>query len=648
MTRAHVLLLIGVALAACEPSASGPPGDAGTDAGPPDGGPTCTELVWDPASGNITRWPEPRLVRSDPTTETGIRLVFDPVEYATLADRLRGYRATLTDDLSEVDGFGIHAEAFFMFRRAFDLARVPSGDATREASAGLGFVVVEPGPPRLVPVIVDTTDGDATLLLAPMEPLPPRARVAANVARALTQAAGDCLEPSSAMAASIAALDADAQAAIDALRSLGVIAAASELVALTAFPTQSVLEDAQAVVADLEARDRAWQGPRTCTDETRYVVCEGAFAADDYRDATDGVFRRARGAPATPTASYVLPVTVWLPPASAGPGPHPTLVFGHGLIGDRGQARRLAEFAAPLGIATIAIDAVEHGDHPTTAGEEGTSLARLFAFFGIGDLATRALAAARLRDNFRQSAWDKLQLTRLITSQPDVDGDGAPDLDPTRLAYLGVSLGGIMGPELLALSGAYGAGVLVVPGGRTATIISDSSTFAPLVAALRPRDTSEGDVRRFFPIVQTIIERGDAATFGGHLLRDRLPSADRVTPSILVGVVLDDDIVPNVANYTLARAIGVPIVEPVLRPEPGLVSVPPVLSGNFAAGAATGGLLQFDVVGVAGGGTETATHNNIGASDVGADAWLDFLTSHWDGLARVRDPYVAIGLPHAM
>jgi hypothetical protein len=171
--------------------------------------------------------------------------------------------------------------------------------------------------------------------------------------------------------------------------------------------------------------------------------------------------------------------------------------------------------------------------------------------------------------------------------------------------------------------------------------------FGALVTTLRPRSATEGDVRRFFPILQTILERGDAASWAPYVTRAALAGSRRDV-DVLLGVVLDDQIVPNVSSYTLARAFGMPLVEPVLRPVPALVSTPAPLRGNLREGRATAGLLQFDVVGDGRGGTRTADHGNVGASDVGADAWLDFLTSHWeDAPARIRDPYEALGLPHA-
>jgi hypothetical protein len=203
-----------------------------------------------------------------------------------------------------------------------------------------------------------------------------------------------------------------------------------------------------------------------------------------------------------------------------------------------------------------------------------------------------------------------------------------------------------MGAQHLALDDHLEAGVLVVGGGRVSAIISDSATFGSLVLALRPRAATDGDVRRFFPILQTILERGDAASWAPYVTRGALAGEARDV-DVLLGVVLDDEIVPNVSNYTLARAFGMPLVEPVLRPVPAVVSVPAPLVGNVRDGRATSGLLQFDVVGDGAGGTETADHGNVGASDVGAAAWLDFLTSHWDAPpARIRDPYEAIGLPH--
>ncbi len=616
--------------------------DVGVDAGP-----SCTTLLSHDDT-DLPLWPALELLTDDATTETGHRLVFDPAEHPTLGMQLGGFLPTLTDDLRTVDGFGVNAEAVFRFARHFDEAMLAARPL--DEHAGLGFVVISPGPPRFVPALISTTDEGATLVLAPLRPLPEQAEVAAFVSRDLADAARGCFEPSAEMSGMLAAPDARMQAAIDALVTVGAIGGASDLVGLVAYPTQSTTPDSVAVAHDVASRTFTWSVPPTCVEEASWRHCEGRFVAGDYRGA-DGVLHRARGAAATPQRTYELPVSIWLPLHAT--GPVPMLIYGHGLGGGRDQGEVLAGFAAPHGIATVAIDAQMHGEHPTATPDAAT-LTVVLQFFGIhlDTLTSRALEAARLRDNFRASTWDKLQLLSLLRTHPDVDGDAAPDLDTSRFAYLGVSLGGIMGPELLALSGDLGAGVLVVPGGRVSAIISDSETFSSLVVGVRPRGTTEGDVRRFFPILQTILDPGDAASYGPHVLADRLPSAG-APESVLVGVVLDDDTVPNISNYTLARALGtIPIVEDELRPVPGLSAVAGPLVSNYpdgAGGHVTAGLIQFDVIGVPGGGTEMATHSNVGDSDVGASAWLDFLDTHFAGSgARIRDPYAALGLPHAM
>ena len=64
-------------------------------------------------------------------------------------------------------------------------------------------------------------------------------------------------------------------------------------------------------------------------------------------------------------------------------------------------------------------------------------------------------------------------------------------------------------------------------------------------------------------------------------------------------------------------------------------------------GVVTAGIIQFDVIGDGMGGTRMATHSDVGDSDVGAAAWFDFLDTHFHGtVARIRDPYAAIGLAH--
>jgi hypothetical protein len=596
----------------------------------------CTVALWDPDDGEFTRWPEPDILVADSTTGTGFRIEVDRDRYAPTLDAAGAFESVFVRDLEDLDGFGVNAQAFVRFSAPFDVALLPRGDSP-SAADGVGLLVLEPGPPRMHPFLLTTTDEGATLLLAPMVPLPEQARVALYATRALAPAAGGCVWPSRGYHRSIHGSDADVRDAVTALEALGIVDDADDLVALTVFPTQTITDDSAAIAAHIAEQSYALAGPITCTPNE----------AEQWRECT-GAFVASPGDAVVPSRTYTVPFVVWLPThdGSLTP-PYETLVFGHGLGGTRFQARQLARFAAPLGIATVAIDAVQHGEHPTVPeGASTDTLATVLRFFGVDLVGDDLLDALLLRDHWRQSTYDKLQLAHLLEDGLDVDTSvPGVDIDADRLAYLGVSLGGIMGPELAALTDRFGAVLLVVPGGRVSSIVSESEQFGPLIPLLgggRPA----GDVFRFFPVLQTILDRGDAASYGPHVLADRLTGSS-VPPSVLVGVVLDDDTVPNVSNYTLVRALGTPVVPPVRRPYEGMVvadSAP--FSGNLAGGVATAGVLQFDWVGDGEGGARVATHSNVGASDVGAEAWLQFLVSHWDdGLAVIVDPYETLGFP---
>ncbi len=492
---------------------------------------------------------------------------------------------------------------------------------------------------------METTDDGSTLMMAPMHPLPEHGWAAAFVTRELTSAARGCLEPSPSMVDLLAdpgPRDAEALAALTALE---VITEPSDLVAITTFPIQTLTDDSRVIAADIAGRVPPELDAPACVDEAEWRRCEGSFEAIDYRG-EDAVIVRDPGDALDTGTTYRLPYTVWLPleaPAEA----LPTIVWGSGLGSGRGQGSALARFAVPDGYAVIAIDPVQHGAHPSVPeGESTETLATVLRFFTLGiDLPERALAPLQLRDHWRQSTYDKLQLVERIQAGIDLDGDDSPDLDADRITYLGVSLGGIMGVEPLALTDAFGAAVLVVPGGRVSAIIADSSRFAPLITLATPRGVSDGQVRRFFPVLQTLLERGDAATYAPHVFGDRFDEAE--PPSVLAGVVLDDDTVPNVANYALMRAMGLPLVAELVRPEPGFdEALAAPLSGNRLGGARTAGFLQFDLI-RQGGVIEAATHDNVGRSEVGVDAWLAFLEGHYaDGLAVIVDPYERTGLAH--
>ena len=184
----------------------------------------------------------------------------------------------------------------------------------------------------------------------------------------------------------------------------------------------------------------------------------------------------------------------------------PVAIFGHGFTDSRfGAPFVVAASMAERGIATIAINVVGHGGGPlgtivvtTTSGATVTVPAGGRGIDQNGDgviASTEGSAAAAPRtligsaDALRQTTVDLMQLVRQIQVGIDVDGDGAPDLDPARIYYSGQSFGGMYGTIFLGVERDVRVGVPNVPGGAVIDIIrlSPGFRFAILTPAVAAR-----------------------------------------------------------------------------------------------------------------------------------------------------------------
>ena len=76
-----------------------------------------------------------------------------------------------------------------------------------------------------------------------------------------------------------------------------------------------------------------------------------------------------------------------------------------------------------------------------------------------------------------------MQLVRVIQIGVDVDLDGHPDLDPTRIYYFGQSSGGNIGTVLLAVEPHVHAGVLNVAGGSLIEVLRLNGFIRPLIGS---------------------------------------------------------------------------------------------------------------------------------------------------------------------
>jgi hypothetical protein len=538
--------------------------------------------------------------------------------FGTLAGivlRFDGALAELPDDAVDVPGI-----------RLVTLA--PIGAPPAEAGAAID-----------IPFSATLGDDGRDLYLRPLVPLAPGARHAVLVTTELRAADGGCVAPSPTLRALLGddvgrpdpRLAALAPRYAEALTATGV--APESISAATVFTTHDDFTVLAELAADIRERSYGWEVAPTCADEEHYRRCDGAFESYDFR-VDRAVLEVTEGTP------WTLNVRVWLPLEAVGPGPFPTIVFGHGINSDRGHADALARRVCPLGFAVIAADAMEHGDHPSAADNDGALDA--LKFLGL-DPAGPTFDALALSGNFNQTTLDRLQLIELVRGAPDVDGDDAADLDVGRLGYVGVSLGGMLGASLAALSADLDAVVLTVAGGDLLSFVADNSVVVPLRPLIANLVGGEDELDRVLLMSQAGVDGADPAAFGPFVLGARLDGTG-AAPDLLMTVSVFDETVPPSTGRALARGLAAPQVPPVVEPVATLeIAEEPPLRANVA-GEVTAGFFQYDRV-TAGEGVEPSDHDNTPFGPEGTEQLLHFLTTWRDGQSEIIDPYDVLGTP---
>jgi hypothetical protein len=184
----------------------------------------------------------------------------------------------------------------------------------------------------------------------------------------------------------------------------------------------------------------------------------------------------------TPIAQGVNEIyfNLFLPSSPKPPGGWPVALHGTGANGSKQRDVSLVAKLAERGIATLIINAVGRGFGALGTLEvqtDGRSVTLPAGGRGIdqngdgiigsqeGQNATRPRFIIANRDAQRQTVVDYLQLVHVIENGMDVDGDGIPDLDPSRISYYGWSFGANCGTIFLALEPNVREGALYSLGG---------------------------------------------------------------------------------------------------------------------------------------------------------------------------------------
>ncbi|MFM2161704.1 MAG: hypothetical protein RLZZ383_1216 [Pseudomonadota bacterium] len=565
----------------------------------------ATRFAWgDPQAAPFFAFPSDAYTVADGASPTGRRVALG--EPAWLADQA----PVLQTAAAQIDGLGGFARlGTVLLAFEGDIGVVPD-----RTDATIRLVDLDAGTD--VDALL-TLDDDGRLLVAqPLVPLAAGHRHALIVTTAHPAADGRCVTPSTDLRRALA--DADPSLPLPDGLDPGQVSA---ITVFTTDDTSARMEEAARVAAESAP---TWKEVARCEDDPRgWRRCDAVLRALDFREPGGGI-------QALPWGGYDVPVRILLP---YGEGPFPTMIYGHGLGGSRAEAEEFAGVLGALPFAIVATDALSHGDHPSVApGNDGP-----IDFLGL-DLLTANIDGAQLRANFDQTVLDRAQLIRLVQTTPDVDGDGLDDLDPDRLAYTGVSLGGLLGPGLLAHTPGIQAASLPVGGGHLIRFVTDASLGPVAIGdVLRGLFGAPLPWQWFLAFGQVAIDGSDPAVHAARVRKDR-PFGDPA-PDIALPVAVHDQVVPLPTGAMLARTLGLPQAGTVFAPIPGLdgrVAAP--VSGNAEEGR-TAAYFQFDVVhrdGVA----SAADH----ITTVFSDEHLRQLRHWWttwveDGTPELIDPY---------
>jgi hypothetical protein len=279
---------------------------------------------------------------------------------------------------------------------------------------------------------------------------------------------------------------------------------------------------------------------------------------------------------------------------------YPVAIIQHGITGDRVNAVTMADAFASACFAVAAIDLPLHGiTNPTNGFYQGPN-ERTFNL----DLVNNATGAPGPDGVIDSSGAWFINLTSPLTSlanirQGEVDlmtlekalptlkfpGDQTPAIDGTKMHFVGLSLGSIVGGTHLSFSqGGIKTATLSVPGGVISQILTESLTFGPLInPALQslygftPGTTGYSNYLRD---VQTAIDASDPINH----LKDASNSV-----SLVLHKVIGDTVIPNNSTDRLVVAAD-------LQPLCSVGAYPAITAGKGAyvsfVGASHGSLFD--------------------------------------------------------
>lgn len=168
-------------------------------------------------------------------------------------------------------------------------------------------------------------------------------------------------------------------------------------------------------------------------------------------------------------------------------------------------------------------------------------------------------------DRLQQSLINNMTLTELalgdLARDPQVKVGSGDLLDPDRVYYYGVSLGGIQGTSFVAVSNRITRGVLAVPGSVWLNMIPRSTVWPPIKSVMDLTYPDPLTQQLGIAFIQTWFDHSDPINLT-YLLFEEPPPDAPVTRTVIFQESIGDSQVPNMCTEMLARARKVKIMSP--------------------------------------------------------------------------------------
>lgn len=526
-------------------------------------------------------WPSGYFQVDDPSTGSGKRMTFTDTSLPTNRDNYK-FDPSL---LNERDGFATLTPMLAWFDGMSLDGTIPQTDIDAYLAADAKTVVIDAATGERIPhfVELDETAEDPaqrTMILRPVAPMPHAARIVVGI-RGLVKADGSPVDVSPAFAA-LRDGDDGAHPDVPLLRDryeegiFPVLEDAGfprgELQLAWEFTTvsrENLHRDIVFMRDDALARIPAG-GPAYTIDsvelgdcaagDTIHTTIEGTVTVARYTDIDLPGAVIARGADGGPVyQADTHPKFLIRIPCSLANDPKPTpllLQYGHGLLGDRGEARSgwLSDLANRNQWVVFAMD----WNGMATRDVPGITLMM------AQDVSGFRMIPERSEQGLVEKVVGLRMMQTSIVNDPELEFGGVKILEGAPLGYFGNSQGGILGAAYLAVSPDLPRGVLGVPGMPYTMLLSRSVDFDPFFLIFKEKYLDHREITLLLMVIQTLWDPGEPSGYAHALTEEPLPN----TPpkQVLLHPAIGDAQVTPLGAHVMARSFGARTIAPQTRP----------------------------------------------------------------------------------